>query len=594
MRKLCCLLIAVASLLIVLRGVVSAQVVPAAAAAPPASTGTPSSAPVIPYDLDPEAFIEQPPKPLPTYTPAGSQVLFVVGDGGDNPTRGRFVSEVTRQLQSFYQLPHELVLVPEPTWSVSDYMNSCANLTANTKTRGALIVEIAAISNSSANWFWQKASWTELSGALLFSLCIQDHSKSSTGAGSSTAESTPNPLTPVSLKDITWQFAPKKGPLPSLQRIKYSTFNTPAPKPTPPPPYSMKWATHVYDQTGYTKNVTPLPVAGVVLALVSAGIPFVPSRTATGQDTITYPTPHPWLPGSPNGYVSSRQTTNTTTTNTQNETTLAAGFLSSSISYDQNLNALPSTTDDSSMRAVRSVVASFLKEMGCNLSDKSEPNYYGINLNNITVHGEMCFDLATESAPSSRPPAPIVPVISHARVITVDSWITNVRAPNSAYGCATPTPPPTATSSPVDKNTSQAALATPLPCGIEISAEIHNFTDRVSFPSPNAMSQPRNSNKGTINNQLAYTPLAIDLFRVRCKAYDQTGLVLYNEAAEPFGPLPLDPSDGADYEFYLSNVMTEKRDENDQVHKLARLQCNMSFRIGETWYDEMGLPSGHY
>lgn len=578
MRLLCCILVFVASALAALcEEPALAQLAPAAAP----SAASPSPVPVIPYDINPDAYIIESPRPLNTAAPLGNQVLYVVADGGDSSTRGRFVSEVTRQLQSFYQIPAGLILVPEPSWAVSDYMNACANVTANTKTRGALVVEVASISNSSANWFWQKASWTELSGALLFSSCIQDHSKSSTGSGPSTSEATPNPLTPISQKEITWQFEPKKRPLQSLQRIKYSTFNTPAPKATPPPPYAMRWATNVYDQTGYTKNVTPLPVVGVMLSLVTVGIPFIPSRTSTGQDTVVYPTPYPWLPGSSNGYVSQRQTTNTTTTNTQNETTLATGFLSSSITYDQNLNALPSTSDDSSMRAVRNVVAGFLREIGCNASGPLKLNLYGIDVKSVPIHGGMCADLAIQAPPSLRPVGQLVPEILHAKFIDVTAMTTTVRAPNSAYGCSTPSPTSIAQA--------QASPSTPPPCGIEITAEIQNLTKTVPLPVPETSPKPEEKGRS-----LALSAVAIDLFRLRCKGIDQNDLIMYNEAAEPFGPLPLDPMDRADYDFYLSNVMTQKRDENGAVHMLESLRCYMSFRVGETWYNASGVASGRY
>jgi hypothetical protein len=637
MRQLCCLLIAVALLLSALRGAALAQLGTAMPAAPAASSATPSPAPVIPYDLDPTAFYDpiqylnlllkvgknktphdfsaycrylkylhnkqeaensqecQNPQKENSQENPPFQVLFVLADGGDAPTRGRFVSEVTRQLESFYLVPDGIVLVPEPTWSVPDYMNACTNVTANTQTRGALIIEIASISNSSANWFWQKASWTELSGALLFSSCAQDHSKSSAGSGSSTAESTPNALTPVSQKDITWEFGPKKGPQQGLQRIKYSTFNTPGPKPTLPPPYVMRWGTNVYDQTGYTKNVTPLPVAGVALSLVSVAIPFIPSRTVTGQDTIAYPTPYPWLPGSPNGYVSQRQTTNTTTTNTQSETTLATGFLSSAILYDQNLNALPSTTDDSSMRAARNVVASFLQEVGCYPNPQSGPMSYGVDLKKIIQHNGMCADLGMLPRPS--PPAtpsrlvyPKIDKVEKPPYISVDLMATSIRGPNSGFPCPSPSPPGSVVSQTPSPDPAASPRPSPNPnCGIEIIATIQNLTYDPKLLAKIAQ-EIRTTTKTTTKEILK--PSAIDMFRVRCKGFRpsdlvvNTDLVANNEAAEPFGPLPLDPEDTAEYHFYLSNITLDT---------LSHLKCYMSLRIGETWYNRPdGVPSGVY
>jgi|HubBroStandDraft_4_1064222.scaffolds.fasta_scaffold00014_80 hypothetical protein len=644
MRQLCCLLIAVALLLSALRGPALAQMGPPMPAAPAASSATPSPAPVIPYDLDSTAFYgpieylnlllevgknktppdfsaycrylnylqsndskylhnndQEPPQVdsdaecQKIYTPQKSQdnpyqVLFVLADGGDAPTRGRFVSEVTRQLETFYQVPHGILLVPEPTWAVPDYMNACANVTANTQTRGALIVEITSVSNSSANWFWQKASWTELSGALLFSSCAQDHSKSNAGSGAGTAESAPNPLTPVSQKDITWEFGAKKGPQQGLQRIKYSTFNTPGPKPTLPPPYVMRWGTNVYDQTGYTKNVTPLPVAGVALSLVSVAIPFIPSRTATGQDTTVYPTPYPWLPGSPNGYVSQRQTTNTTTTNTQSETTLATGFLGSSITYDQNLNALPSTTDDSSMRAVRNVVASFLQEVGCYPNPQSRPLSYGVDLKMIVQHNGMCADLGMLPRPSPNPsPPPLAyPVFDKADwppYISVTSLTaTGIRGPNNGFPCPSPSPPGLGAPPTASSGVSPTPTLNPM-CGVEVIATIQNLTHSVRLLVPTTKST------GT-TLKVILKPSAINMFRLRCKAFDESELVVNNEAAEPFGPLPLDPEDKARYTFYLSNITLQS---NITLHNLKHIKCYVSLRIDRTWYDRPdGVPSGIY
>jgi len=527
MRQLCGVFVVIACLIAILQSPVWAQKAGAPAAVAPASSA-PSAAPVIPFDL------------TPSHYSADSAVLFVLADGGDAPTRGRFVSEVTRQLQTFYDVDGNLQLVPEPNWSLVDYMNTCANVVANTRMRGALIVEIGSISNSSANWFWQKASWTELSGALLFSSCSQDRSKNSSGDGKGAAESTPNPLTPISQRDLTWEK--------NAQHIKYSVFNTPSPKATPTP-YLMRWATRVYDQTGYTKNITVLPVTGVLLALVSSAVPFIPSRTTTGQDTITYPTPYPWLPGSSNGYVSSRQSTNETTTNTQNETNLATSFLSSSITYDQNLNALPTTSDDSSMRAVRSVVASFLAEIGCDARDGVTANGYGVDLRKIQKQATLCSDLAPSPIPSPPPSPPAGtspdgsfahPYITPAPGVTITLAGTAIGAPQSAIACD-----------------ERGAPSKQQSCGLKLSATISNRTAN-----------------------------SIDQIRLRCKDYDaKSDLVLHNEAAEPFGPLPLDPSDSASYDFYVPKIFWSTSN---------NLKCILSFKSGDHWYNPPESSSGIY
>jgi hypothetical protein len=398
MRWLCALGILLSVVVGTWQRPASAQSAPAAGA----SSGSPSPVPMIPFGLLPSWHTPGPGQPAPTLPAPGvvsqkvtPRALFVIADGGDAPTRGRFVSEVARQLQTYYAISPQLQLIPEPTWAVTDYMNTCAKFAG--VTAGALIVEVASMSNGAGNWFFQRASWTELSGELLFSSCTLDRSQGSGGSEASTAESTPNPLTPVN--QLAWKKGEKKGE----KTLVFSVFNTPAPKPTPTP-YRIEWVTNVHDESGRLRNVSPLPVTGVLLALVSSAAAIFPSRTTIGENTIVYPTPYPWLPGSSNGYVSRSETTNQTVTNPQSESTIATGFLSSSLLYDTNVNSLQPSYDDTSMRAVRAIVAGFLKEVGCPLADpKITPDTYGISIHERTpTHNPpLCDSLVTPPTPQA-------------------------------------------------------------------------------------------------------------------------------------------------------------------------------------------------
>ena len=169
------------------------------------------------------------------------KVVYVFGISGDAPTRARFVSTLTERLQSDYDLG-ATVLVPEPEWGVSDYINVCQNYSANTS--GALIVSIGAMTAGAHSYFVGRSNWTQIHASLLYSRC---EASPPTPApmpapiptpiptpmtGGSTVVTTPNTKDPT--KDVT----------------VVTTNWTVSPKPTPTPNYSIRWQSAVKDERG--------------------------------------------------------------------------------------------------------------------------------------------------------------------------------------------------------------------------------------------------------------------------------------------------------------------------------------------------------
>jgi hypothetical protein len=332
-------------------------------------------------------------------------VLFVLATGGDAATRQKFVSVLTEMVQDVeeYYDQKATQFVPEPDWGIPDYIGACkANgdaLPDDNLVSGALLIGIGQISNFSESKFYKKTNRTYIHASLSYASCVvKPRTKDDEGA---TALG-PHPLADCTavLKNqppstsraaVTTTTMPKATPTPAavLNTCQYTTttqqpsqklhtstvdkmvssWAIATPKPPPPQhtPYFITWQSDVDDDQGYARFWTPFPVLGVLLSLAGVYTLVAPSHSSGSSTVTTFPTPEPWVPPPPHGYVSSQTQMNSTTTNQASLGTFGVSFFGNGLTYDTALTATQ-TADQQALSAVAKIVDRFVFDqdyMGC-------------------------------------------------------------------------------------------------------------------------------------------------------------------------------------------------------------------------------------
>jgi hypothetical protein len=329
----------IAVALFIALGLGVAGTTPPLASAQTAGTATLTPAPFIPYKND---------------NGSPRKVVYVLAMSGDALTRAKFVSTLTRQLQSDYDLA-KTKLLPEPDWGVADYISACQ--TSPAYTSGALIIGIGAISTGAHSYFIGRSNWTQIHASLFYSLC----------AGPTPAPTpipptpTPNPSPPTGGSTVVSTPNSKD----ATKDLTVVTTNwTVAPSPAPSPYYSLRWQTDVQSERGKVGFLTPLPALGFLLTLVAGYTAVAPSRTSTGMVTTVFATPPPFIPFPAKGAVTQSVDTRTSTTNVSQFGGIATALLTQSLSYSGNVQSVV-TTDEQTLKAIDNVVKDFLYQLNC-------------------------------------------------------------------------------------------------------------------------------------------------------------------------------------------------------------------------------------
>ena len=396
------------------------------------STEAPSSSPnpAMPFrDFTVAPFVTPTPRPLanvPTPQPA---IVYVLATGADLTTRQKFVARLTADLQTDQQhygqaqrlnvfAQNPVRLVPEPDWTISNYMSACQtshdqhredakrighiSLPSNPLLASAAVTDdivagafIAGINSvadwaDARHWVWT-TNHTQVLGNLFYSVC-----DTSPAVASNLGNPPTKPETVVITKYIITTTRIVNGKRTSLTRIvavyavptpkpkliaitkhvatTSGTFNgkkasisravtayviaTPTPSPKPTPPYFIAWGSGFFPGDGHQTFVTPFAALSVVMTGIAAWAAFTPSITKSTMTTTTYATPTPGVPVPPYGFVSSSSTSNSKATNANQFVTLSNAY----VSGQNNFNAvlpLSATNDQTTDDAVNDIVKNF-------------------------------------------------------------------------------------------------------------------------------------------------------------------------------------------------------------------------------------------
>lgn len=243
----------------------------------------------------------------PTSSTGNRPVIFVVGAGGDPAMIGKLISSLTIFLdQTGYYLTDDAVLIPEPTWSPDLFAAQCV---ASPHVEGAIVVQITAAGSGASDLFVSRKNWTAIEATALYAKC-------------------------------------ERG------------------RPDAPGIPTYVWISNMAKAENHYITVTPLTPLAMLLTIGAAYEEFAPARTHSQTSTHVIPAPSPEPSG---GYISQIQTTNATTLNASALGGVAAGFLSSAISYTNTTAPLTSspTVDQQTWDTLQGVAYELVKEMNC-------------------------------------------------------------------------------------------------------------------------------------------------------------------------------------------------------------------------------------
>ncbi len=245
---------------------------------------------------------------LPSTTGSGNQpVIFVMGAAGDPAMLAKLISTLTHYLNgTATYIAGDARLIPEPAMSTADFITQCGQ---SPQVKGAIVVAITAAGSGASDQFFSRKNWSAIEATALYADCE------------------------------------RKGP---------SASGVPA----------YVWASSLAYKSNQYITPTPLTPLAILLTLGAAYEEFAPSRTTSTVTTRVYPTPLP-LPTS--GRISQVQMTNSQTLNASSLSSVAIGFLGSSITYTNVVAPLtgPPTIDQQTWDTLQDVATKLVKDMNC-------------------------------------------------------------------------------------------------------------------------------------------------------------------------------------------------------------------------------------
>ena len=245
---------------------------------------------------------------LPSTTGSGSQpVIFVMGAAGDPTMLAKLISTLTHYLNgTATYIADDARLIPEPAMSTADFITQCGQ---SPQVKGAIVVAITAAGSGASDQFFSRKNWSAIEATALYADCE------------------------------------RSGP---------SASGVPA----------YVWASSLAYKSNHYITPTPLTPLAILLTLGAAYEEFAPSRTTSTVTTRVYPTP---LPLPTYGRISQVQTTNSQTLNASSLSSVAIGFLGSSIAYTNAVAPLtgPPTIDQQTWDTLQDVAAKLVEDMNC-------------------------------------------------------------------------------------------------------------------------------------------------------------------------------------------------------------------------------------
>jgi hypothetical protein len=319
-----------------------------------------------PLPASPPTNASTPPSPIPfalgappVLSPARN-VIVLLG-AGDAATAGRLIATFANRLRH-YRLVNNAFVVPEPTWTVNDFITSCKT---DPTVAGALVTTLVAATASQKDWAIYRDFHFQLAGAVMWIACAAPKPKITSKKG---ADSQADATYIVSCV----QAAVHNLPLATIPQatLKPCVLTTPKPPPDLGAP-EIAWVSPVfYAADKPVREWAILQMLTSALAVVSVYETFRPSVVTTSGSTtsfpITVPIPH-------TGELSSVSTNNMTTTNPSSGlASLATALYAQGITYTNTVGALP-ITDDQSYRAASDVIDRIAGAMNCRLKVDESP-----------------------------------------------------------------------------------------------------------------------------------------------------------------------------------------------------------------------------
>jgi hypothetical protein len=280
-------------------------------------------------------------------------VIFLLGSG-DPLTVGRLVASLANRL-TFYSLVNNATILPEPTWSLSDFVNACKS---DPTTAGALVTTLVASSAAQSEQFIYRRLSLQLAGGIVWVACAAPKQKAS-GASATEEKAGSNAFIVPCVRDAIRHLAAATV---TDETLKACTFSTPQPSDHGSP--QIAWVSPVSYSNDQKKVPEPLQLLTAALAVFTVYETFRPSVTTMSGSTTVYPVTTP-IPRS--GSLSSVTTSGGQTSNPSSGLgALATALYSQNFGYSNTAASLP-IADEQSWRATNGVVTGIVTVMNCKL-----------------------------------------------------------------------------------------------------------------------------------------------------------------------------------------------------------------------------------
>lgn len=248
------------------------------------------------------------PVPLVRFSPPvyGEKAVYVFGMGSTPATQGKLIFELVNRLKN-YKLLNLDWLIPEPDWKPADFAQQCANDQAGTE--GALIVAAISTANGATDRVFSRTTYTELTSEVLYAKCFSKQPA------------------------FTWQSA-------------------------------------IQDETGDKDLSIPSLINAFsgLIALGSAYMTFVPSKTKSVQTYTAFSTPNP---PPPQGATTQTIVNDTSAFNATGLAGVSGSLLSNSLAYVNAVTTLQGSGDEMVSAAARKIMDKIVPAMHCPLLDPS-------------------------------------------------------------------------------------------------------------------------------------------------------------------------------------------------------------------------------
>jgi hypothetical protein len=286
----------------------------------------------------------------PPVLSAARNVIVLLG-AGDAATAGRLIATLANRLRA-YRLVNDAYVVPEPTWTLSDFTASCKS---DQTLAGALLTTLVAATASQKEWTAYRDFHFQLAGATMWIACTAPKPASNDGTGSQSEATYIVPCVRNVVRHLPQATIPEA-------TLKPCTLTTPKPPSDAGTP-EVAWISPVVYAADKPVRVWEIQqLLTSALAVFSVYETFRPSITTMSGSTTSFPVSTP-IPRS--GELSSVTSGSQTVSNPESGLgAIATSLYAQGLNYTSAVGALP-ISDEQSYRAAVDVVTGIIKAMNC-------------------------------------------------------------------------------------------------------------------------------------------------------------------------------------------------------------------------------------